>query len=369
MDSDVKMEKWIRERIETLPAAHYFVLVHASSEFGGMGGEPLLRLSVGEDAMSGNAEAEATNFSKQVLEHARNHVDAFDGLKQRYKIFANDDEERVIAAYPFQLGSRMASHAVDHSEMPTDRGLLAQLMRHNDRKDELFMHLSQGVFGALISENQNLRAQRDKAEETRAQYYELTEELVSRKHERELEISTFQREEGRKDQLVKALITTYGPEILKQLNIPKLLKGGGGANGAAASAGGAHGAHGTHGSNGHGAATHATAQTTAGESGGSAGPTAESERVAEGQAAIRGVFKLLDRHTLFETLDRHHRAMLDDCLGLGSDPSTVGELAEKLSTVWAELPEESTDIILSKLPEVAPEHTVLLAEMLRGNVF
>ena len=63
----------------------------------------------------------------------------------------------MLGTFPFVLGAKSRSVEVGVSEAATERGLLGQLMRHNESKDRSISELVEAAMGPVLSENQALR--------------------------------------------------------------------------------------------------------------------------------------------------------------------------------------------------------------------
>lgn len=323
----LKMQKWITDRLESVPSATVFNLMHASVDI--MGSDLILRIDVGskgEDRKGLDDEVE--RIVAAANEAAIQHANAFSGMRQRYKLTA-ETNEGALGQFTFQLGSSEPQADVGFSEGATEKGLLGQLMRHNENSQRAFVDLANSTVGPLLSENQSLRRQRDDWESKRLDAHLTLEELLSHKHERDIELEQYSEEERRKNKAWNALLDKWGPEIIRRIDLPFLQppKQIGEANGA-------------NGSNGQ--------------------PT-----VGHLQEALRSIFKLIERAPIFDCLEDEQKHQLDSLLGLGDDPTDVPTFKKELLTIWQMLPDEITTSIGEDLLEKDKSKAALFVDLLR----
>jgi len=294
-----KIANWLRNRLEAIPSAGRFELTHQAD----MGEETttLLRLEPGSG--DGEAHSRARELSEQIVEAATEHANAYEG-KQRYRVLALEAETfEELGVYVFALGLGGGIARSEPGE-PTERGLLAQLMRHNQHLAQINVEQSQAVNQALIAENRDLRGRVQQVEAQRAEWFELLETMHSARHQRELEMMA---EAGRKENRDKAirLLMQYVPELVKKIDLGAL--GVGNANVKL--------------------------------------PAPKPDPLADAHEKMRRVWRLLDRDWIAGRLDEENRARVDALLGIGDKLETVEDFATKLGVLWASLDEDVTDEI------------------------
>lgn len=274
----------------------------------------LLRL----DVEGGETHERARDLSEQIFEVADEHRQAFEG-RQRYRLLALErDTMEEIGVYVFALGLGSSLARSEPGE-PTERGLLAQLMRHNQQLAQINVEQSQAVNAALIAENRDLRSRVESVDKQRSEWFELLETMHSERHEREIEVL---REEARSESRSRALqlLARYVPEALKQI-------GSKGTTGAPSSSGG--------------------------------GQIPARSELEEAADKMRRVWRTLDREWIAGKLDEQNRERVDSLLGIGTPPKTMEEWTDKLRSLWVSLPEDVTETIqttiLSRDPSLAME--------------
>jgi hypothetical protein len=132
-------------------------------------------------------ETAVVELARRLEYQASTDADGLGGA-QRYVLVAMRGGE-ALGRLPFRMagGPVDAGEAFD-SEPATATGLVAQLMRHNEANSRI-VSLSMGqVVANLMRHNERLQALVDDAEQRRLQVAELTEQLLSRQHERALEL-------------------------------------------------------------------------------------------------------------------------------------------------------------------------------------
>ncbi|HEY0714891.1 MAG TPA: hypothetical protein VGF45_19580 [Polyangia bacterium] len=110
------------------------------------------------------------------------------GGVQRYGLVALRGAE-VLGRLPIRLASGADDAPGDpiDSEPATARGLIAQLMRHNEANSRI-VSLSMGqIVATLLRQNERLRLVAEEAEDKRYAVANLSEQLLSQQHDRDLE--------------------------------------------------------------------------------------------------------------------------------------------------------------------------------------
>lgn len=318
MSAQTKIQNWIKNRLEMVPAATRFELSHAPDM--AEDEQILLKLEAGFSKKSDGALERARELSSQLWETADENAGAFTG-RQRYKIraFGKGDEE--IATYVFAIGLGEMARAEPGD--PTERGLLAQLMRHNQQLAQINVEQSQATVSALIAENRDLRGRVNHVEEQRQEWFALLEELHSEKHRRELERLQVEAAAQKQDRALQ-LLAHYVPEALKQLSGKK--------------AGG-----------------HEAPQLSA------------KDPIEERHAIMRRVWSCLDREWVLGRLDEQNRHRIDSLLGFGEKIETVAQFDERLRLLWGSISEEVSEKIQEQILDKDPELGMSLVGLLQGE--
>lgn len=305
-----KIARWARQRIEQIPAAARFELWHCQEI-----GEPVALCKI--QCGSGSAEDRAHEVASQFFDASDDHSKAFDS-NQRYKIAAFDLSDDELAIYVFAAGNGISSPSVARAEVgePTEKGLLAQLMRHNQQLAQINSEQSAAVNSALIAENRDLRGRVQKVEEQRHEWFELLETLHGQRHERELELAQAHAQAEQKSKAFR-LLAQFAPEVVRKLTVapkpapaPALL-------------------------------------------------AAQPSQLETAHEKMRSVWRILDREWLRGHLDADNLARVESLLGAGLPLANVEEFGSKLRELWESLPldvsEELQAMIFSRDPGLASE--------------
>lgn len=304
-----KLKRWIKARLECLPGAERF-------ELRGTDETVLVRF----ERIEGVAyDEQAGERAEDCWQAASEHADAFEG-RQRFRLIASAGEGEV-GTLVFAIGKGATgaafSQKTDLGES-TERGLLAQLMRHNQQLAAINVESVQSVLGPLISENQDLRKRIGEVEERRIEWFEALESLGGKKHERELEaVEAGARAEFR-NRMMNGLADKWIPELLAKL-----------------------------------------------QSGASAAPALPASRgeVEDASELVRSVLGTIDKPALLRQLDSGEQATLDGLCGIGVAPATLDDFRARLRGIWLELPDEVASDLTTQIlarPDLAARLSALL---------
>ena len=144
---------------------------------------------VGNLALPGEANTEASviELAGRLGDLINTDAEGLGGI-QRYVLIAMQGGE-VVGRLPLRATGAMDETHGDpiDSEPATARGLVAQLMRHNEANSRI-VSLSMGqIVSTLLRQNERLRMVAEEAEDKRYAVAGLTEQLLSAQHERDLE--------------------------------------------------------------------------------------------------------------------------------------------------------------------------------------
>jgi hypothetical protein len=135
----------------------------------------------------GEAEAGVAEVAGRLADLIATDAEGLGGM-QRYLLVALRGGE-VLGRLPLRAAGGADEGGADpiDSEPATARGLVAQLMRHNEANSRI-VSLSMGqIVATLLRQNERLRLVAEEAEDKRYAVANLTEQLLSQQHERDLE--------------------------------------------------------------------------------------------------------------------------------------------------------------------------------------
>jgi hypothetical protein len=140
------------------------------------------------------------------------------GLPQRYVLFAfraQNEEHESQHAFLVRPGSHLSRMGED-SEPPTEKGVIAQSMRHGESMHRLFISGGDVLIGRLSSELDKERDARAKAEQLNWSFFEKYQTLLDREHERRIAEAKELMKARRVDELM-GVVTALVPILATKL--------------------------------------------------------------------------------------------------------------------------------------------------------
>lgn len=166
-------------------------------------------------------ETDQGELVKQICEACRSDAEVYGG-KQTYKVglhVADSEDEAPRASLLLRFEGGEGEAPVDGSAT----SLVATLVRHLDTKERQMaaslgtvLEANKQVLLALVEENKGLRASRDTEEKRRLETYELIEDMLSMRQERDLQAETLRHEESRKAKMFEGF-TQLLPVIVNKI--------------------------------------------------------------------------------------------------------------------------------------------------------
>jgi len=238
-----KLRDWVVRRLLTAPAAR-FELHHIARH----GSSKVCDLAPGE----GSAEDRAATVERQASDESRDHADAFTG-RQQYVVRAVGGAAEQLGEHPFWIAAgglaegasalalptpeqlhaahgdvyvpidpqRMPGHELSHAVVQ----LVSQAQRHNEALMRQLVELSTSHAERDAEIIRSQQQQLDRYEDKRLERHQWTEELLSKKLERDMSHEAHMNQERRKDRLMDKLEKFILPAIMKSAAIKGLLGG------------------------------------------------------------------------------------------------------------------------------------------------
>lgn len=183
----------------------------------GEGFEKLEMLRVTDDSESAELASVLYNAALHDAETRMN------GSHQRYAVlaFRNAEAREHESAYPFAIRTNVSKDLLGSgTEPPTEKGMQAHYMRHDENMHRLMMGTNEALFGRMAQELNRETTRRLAAEEMVLKVREHEQELLDRKMERDLRMA---REVHNAKFLAElaGLVTSMAPMVLA-----KVLAGG-----------------------------------------------------------------------------------------------------------------------------------------------
>lgn len=189
---------WLRRQIYIVRHSEgkcsRFVL-HSISPTQKLGNE-ITSITVGDGLAPGEKLDDTTidSYASDLMQEAESYTDGIGGT-QSFAVGAifDGDNDRIVARHAFRCHREEEDDSTMGSEPATATGLMSQLMRHT----EAMVRQNNAMFGTavttLVKQNSTLSDMVEKFLETRVNELEAAEELISAKHQRDLDL---RKEEG-----------------------------------------------------------------------------------------------------------------------------------------------------------------------------
>lgn len=168
---------------------------------------------------------DAAQFAEQVLQRAQDDADGNGPVLQRYCIYAfvkgaNTPSGRFI----FRLKGEADLDLDDESgeEAPTSKGLLSQLMRHNEVMTRLATQSATALTNVMVRQMEATNRTNEHLLEERTKMFRSLEEAKSDEHGRNMELLLTEGESNRKDQMFQKLMGLV-PLVMNKMLGAKLL--------------------------------------------------------------------------------------------------------------------------------------------------
>ena len=269
---------------------------------------------------------------KDMLPVAQDHYESFAGAGQRYRL---DVESKGETGRPFffQLGMQRTTAKEEDKDKSTKvadadikNALMNQLMSHNKSMGELLCESYPDMLKAAMAQSQMLAAEVMRLSQMQMKAKEALEDNLDRSAERNEMVKREEASRRRMDSLLDKAVNELFPLIKKELS-KKLLPAAKPAD-----------------------------------------PNEDVRQRAEAQAVCRDVFKIIGRDKLCAALPEDHRHLVDDLVGLGTDPKDMADLREKLKALWDKLPQETSDEMQQKMIDAdQPDLMLKLIDIAQGK--
>ncbi len=135
---------------------------------------------------------ELDNLAAVIVSRAQLDADGVGPAIQRYVLVSLLEDDKPSGRQPFRLkgNSDMDIDGDDEAgeESPNQRGLLQQLMRHNEANSRTIVQSTAAIQMSMSRQMERQERLIEKLMEDRMKSFEVIEEAMSRKHERDLEV-------------------------------------------------------------------------------------------------------------------------------------------------------------------------------------
>lgn len=173
------------------------------------------------ESMRYTDDTDVEAFAAQVYSAAEHDASTrISGSIQRYVVLAfRDSSERALheSSHAFVIRTNTAKLLMGgDTEPPTEKGVTAHYMRHDENMHRLLMQGTEALFGRVGTELQRETARRIAAEERNDKLKEREEDLLDRKFEREL-LRARELNQAKFFSELAGLVTTVAPLVLGRL--------------------------------------------------------------------------------------------------------------------------------------------------------
>lgn len=161
----------------------------------------------------------------QILDLASQDADGFGAIQSYYCVaFFKGDRRPSQRSPTFRISPDNVDTAIDGSEPANAHGLLKQLMRHLEAKERTSTLEREAVMRHLTATVERLTTANLAHEQQRIEMFRFTEELMSERHQRQLEEKYAERKDERMAEALQ-LIKDWGPTIVNRLSGRNVLPG------------------------------------------------------------------------------------------------------------------------------------------------
>lgn len=161
-------------------------------------------------------------FVDDVIGRAQSDADGMGGV-QRYELHVLSGQKKIAARFAFRLRSEDESvDDVGGDEAASAKGLLTQLMRHNEQQNRTMVN---GIGAMVQMMNRTIERDQETIEkllDERQKNWEIIEKSKGQEHERELELMESHRK-GEREDLVFQKINLLFPIVLNRLSGKQML--------------------------------------------------------------------------------------------------------------------------------------------------
>lgn len=323
-----KMRAFVDGHLQKAPTPDSFALHHEGGT-----GVAIHSYKVDPKKTKGQTQVEiAEAVVKDVLQVAQDHFESFGGHGQRYRLLAEVKGE-TIKAYFFGLGMQKPivkeEPEVELSEIP--KTLVNQLMKQNKELGIVMFEQMPSMLATTIEQFKLMAKDNARLMETQLQARQSLEDSLDRAAERRVMVQREENSQRLRQELLERFLRDIAPEIKGVLKRKML-----------------------------GAASSTPSK-----------PTDASEDLrqrVEAQAVCREVFKIIGPETIASALPEEHRGLVNDLVGLGTDPASIAEFREKLLLLWDRLSQEASDEMQEKVIAAGkPELMQRLVDIAQGK--
>lgn len=162
------------------------------------------------------------DLAEEIISRAQTDADGIGGV-QRYTVTLYAvNEVRAVLRWPFRIRANGDEFEDAGDEAPNAKGLLTQLMRHNEAIAKTMVHAVAGITTVMARRLESSDNTVTRLTEQHHRNMELLEEAKSEQHTRDMELLTTEASETRKNQMFEKLALLV-PVMINKLAGQKVL--------------------------------------------------------------------------------------------------------------------------------------------------
>lgn len=157
------------------------------------------------------------SFTDDIIARAQSDADGMGGV-QRYELHILTKEKRISARFAFRMrGDDESVDEVGGDEAPSMKGLLTQLMRHNEQQNRTMVSGIGAIVGMMHRTLESLSEENVNLRDERRRNLELIDNARGREHEREIELLEAHRKGEREDMMFQKINQLF-PLLMNKLS-------------------------------------------------------------------------------------------------------------------------------------------------------
>jgi hypothetical protein len=165
---------------------------------------------------------EIPTMAEEMISRAQTDADGMGGV-QRYTITLYAlNEVRAVLRWPFRIRANGDEFDEAGDEAPNGKGLLSQLMRHNEALAKTMVHAVAGVTTVMARRLESSDQLNSQLMQKHVESMKILEEAKSEQHTRDMELLTTEASETRKNQMFEKL-SLLVPVLINKLAGQKVL--------------------------------------------------------------------------------------------------------------------------------------------------
>ena len=140
-------------------------------------------------------------LAEEIVSRAQGDADGIGGVQRYIVALYADKDPRAILRWPFRLRANGDEFEEAGEEPASNKGLLMQLMRHNEAMAKTMVHAVAGLTTVMARRLESSDATITRLTDQHYHHMELLEEAKSDQHSRDMELMTTNASEERKNQM------------------------------------------------------------------------------------------------------------------------------------------------------------------------